>query len=532
MELNEYTIIGSGVSGLIAAETLIDLGKKVTIIDIGNENKNILETDLKFEQYRKNEERQSELIIGKNFESLERTNRTNPIHLTPNKKYTVNRINGINEWFSDSFNPIESVAKGGLANAWGLGAYAFSKNEITEMGLNFDEIVKGYIWISKRYAISGGNDDAREYSNGNYFNPQKNVRLDFSGEKLMHNYYKRKKKIHQNNFSIGRTPLAICTEKTEFQESYLENDFDFYFEKNNASLRPSVIFEKLTKSHLFKYIPSTICNTFNETEDGIILNLINIHTHEKFICKTKKLLLSAGSIGTARIVMRSQQLRKLPIICNPYTYIPSIQLSLLGHSNTGYQTGLSQLALYYDKDNTHTQVALGSLYSYRSLMAFRLMKEFPIGYKHGLEFVKLIMPALNITGIFHPEYGSKEKFLYKHDYENSITNDKIECHYHLSKKELETISSNEKAYKKVLKILGTIPLKTIRNGNGASIHYGGTLPVNDSGEIGGVDKNGLLNGTKNIFVVDGSSFKFLPGKGITFTLMANAHNIATNATKQ
>jgi hypothetical protein len=41
-----------------------------------------------------------------------------------------------------------------------------------------------------------------------------------------------------------------------------------------------------------------------------------------------------------------------------------------------------------------------------------------------------------------------------------------------------------------------------------------------------------LGGTKNVFVADGSGFKYLPAKGLTLTLMANAHLVALNSLKE
>jgi hypothetical protein len=41
--------------------------------------------------------------------------------------------------------------------------------------------------------------------------------------------------------------------------------------------------------------------------------------------------------------------------------------------------------------------------------------------------------------------------------------------------------------------------------------------------------NGRLHGTSNVYVADGSGFTYLPAKGLTFTLMANAHLAALGA---
>jgi choline dehydrogenase-like flavoprotein len=43
--------------------------------------------------------------------------------------------------------------------------------------------------------------------------------------------------------------------------------------------------------------------------------------------------------------------------------------------------------------------------------------------------------------------------------------------------------------------------------------------------------DGKLHGAKRVYVADGSGFNYLPAKGLTFTIMANAHLAAANAMK-
>ena len=72
-------------------------------------------------------------------------------------------------------------------------------------------------------------------------------------------------------------------------------------------------------------------------------------------------------------------------------------------------------------------------------------------------------------------------------------------------------------------------MKKINPGQGSGIHYAGTLPFSDSNERFHLLRNGKLGNTQNIFVADGSGFNYLPAKGLTFSLMANAHRVALNA---
>jgi len=44
--------------------------------------------------------------------------------------------------------------------------------------------------------------------------------------------------------------------------------------------------------------------------------------------------------------------------------------------------------------------------------------------------------------------------------------------------------------------------------------------------------SGLLRATKMVYIADGSTFAYLPAKGLTLTLMANANRIGENILKE
>lgn len=532
MEVNDYIIIGSGCCGAIAAKTLVDKGLQVLMLDAGkNETERQKIIQKNFIHFRLSEENQQKELLGENFEALYNLFRTNPLHLTASRNFVIDGINELLKWQGNDFSPTESLAKGGLGNAWGLGSYVYSDNELKETGLPVNEMKEAYKWVSNVVGISGGDDESAFYANGNLFTPQKAIPLDFSGQSLYDKRTKKHDTLAKKGFTIGRTPLAVSTENTMNGEMYKEDDWDFYNTQPSSGYRPVYTLNQLKAKQNFKYEGNQLVLKFNETDNYIEIETIDISTKESKKYCTKKLIISTGALGTARIMMRSLNVDKLPLISNPYHTIPSLQLKHLGASNVGYQTGLAQLSLYYDEDGTHTKVTMGSLYSYRSLMAFRLLKELPMDIKNGMQFLKLLQPALNVTGVFFSEYGSDNKYIQRVNDTNSLTGDSMRSHYPLSDFEKEKITKIEKAFKGALRLLGTIPLKTKQNPNGASIHYGGTLPFTINGKKGFLNSNGKLNNFKNVYVADGSGFTFLSGKGLTLTLMAYAHLVANNASK-
>jgi choline dehydrogenase-like flavoprotein len=66
---------------------------------------------------------------------------------------------------------------------------------------------------------------------------------------------------------------------------------------------------------------------------------------------------------------------------------------------------------------------------------------------------------------------------------------------------------------------------------GASVHYSGTLPMSTSDLPLTTTPDCRSRDFDNLFLVDGSSFPFLPAKNLTFSLMANAARVADNVFK-
>lgn len=527
-EIEDYIVVGSGFCGVIAAKTLIDKGVKVMMLDAGIAEPNTQPIESNFIDFRLTAPEQTTTFLGNNFEVLANLWGKNPLHLTPNRQFVIAYLQEWLSWLMGDFSPVESLAAGGLGNAWGLGAFVYSNQELQAVGLPVTEMQVAYQWLSKIIAISGGNEANAKYANGYLFEPQKAIPLDFNGDKLWAEASHKRQYLAQKSFAVGRTPLAISTENDLNGEAYKEDDWDFYTTQPSSAYRPIATLHNLKQNHNFRYLAKQLVYKFAEKTGYIEIETIDIDNKErkKFYCK--KLLLCAGTLGTARIVMRSLSINTLPLICNPYHTIVSFQPQLLGASNIGYQTGLSQLSLYYDTDNTDTHIAVGSVYSYRALMAFRLLKEMPWGVKNNLAFLKILQPALNLTGLFLPEYGSENKYITREKNTNSLTNDSLKSYYQFTEKEIASSTKTKQAFKKVLCSLGSIPLKVHNNPMGASIHYGGTLPFTQNGQSGFVQSNGLLKGCQNVYIADGSVFNFLSGKGLTFTLMAYAHTIAKN----
>ncbi len=68
-------------------------------------------------------------------------------------------------------------------------------------------------------------------------------------------------------------------------------------------------------------------------------------------------------------------------------------------------------------------------------------------------------------------------------------------------------------------------MKTVHADNGSSVHYAGQFPMTNDDKVLTTELSGRLRGARSVYIADGSVFPYLPAKGLTFTLMANADRI-------
>ncbi len=208
--------------------------------------------------------------------------------------------------------------------------------------------------------------------------------------------------------------------------------------------------------------------------------------------------------------------------------MPAVNISMLGKTLDERKSSMAQAMMIYDPDGSGEELVSVALFTYRSLLLMRLIQQSPFNITDNRKIFTWLQPAFVIAGIHHPDdfYDKKQLQLVRH--KDSPTGDALKINFEIGNEETRKIKEREAVIKSALVKLGVIPIKKINPGFGASIHYGGTLPFDEKGNAGTSNAEGRLNGTRSVYAVDGSSFKFLPAKGITFSIMANAHRVAQN----
>jgi choline dehydrogenase-like flavoprotein len=510
----------------MAAQTLVESGARVHMLDAGVTDEKykdlIPEASVDFAAARQTDTEQSRYLLGDEFEVLGEGGVATGAQLTPPRMHIAKNI--LSATKSSNFFSLESFAYGGLGAGWGLGCCIFSDAELGKCGLDAAEMKEAYQVVADRIGMSGSHDDASPYTCGTLEHVMPSIEMDANGKTIFQTYTKKKSALLAQGFYLGRPSLALLTQDKDERKKYAYRDLDYYSDKEESAYRPWITVNQLKKKENFTYTNNALVIAFRETNEGTQVEALDITTNKKVFFSCKKLILAAGVLQTARIVMRSQGGERLPLLCNPYHYIPSLTWGMLGKQLGEKKIGFAQLSLFYDKTGNNDDVAMASIYSYNELMMFRVIRQLPLNFKDARVLLQYLMPALTIYGIHYPQASRENKYI-------ELKENTLSATYLLSDEEKAEIKRKEKQFLNAIKKLGSFPLKVIDPGMGASIHYAGTLPFSAEAKKFSLSPTGQLSGTSRVFVADGSGFAYLPAKGPTFSLMANAHRVADHALK-
>src|SRR5262245_65488524 len=108
-----------------------------------------------FISVRRTDKRQHEYFLGDDFEGIPVPGVRAGATLSASRQYV---IESARRWLAsraDNFQPVESLATGGLGQAWGLGCFVLSDVELSQMGLSAEGLPPHYQAAADRIGISG-----------------------------------------------------------------------------------------------------------------------------------------------------------------------------------------------------------------------------------------------------------------------------------------------------------------------------------------------------------------------------------------
>ena len=525
-------VVGSGASATSAAFPLVRAGRSVVMLDMGNVDTRYapLVPAESFGQIRSSDRHQSRYFLGDDFEGVPLGKARVGTSLTPPRQFIQRDADKYTPVSTRNFIPYESLALGGLASGWGAVAVQFDDHDLAGFPIKYRDLAAHYESVSARVGISGAQDDLFPYYRV-CSSLQPPLDLDENAQVMLARYETRRRGLNRAGFFLGRARLAVLSRDLGTRKGQRYFDMDYYTDSDRSVFRPAFAVEELRTFPGFHYLKPYLVERFRELPagGGVEVQAFNTQTGRRETFTGRRLILAAGTMGTARIVLRSidRYDTPVPILSNANAWVPFINLATLGRAVQDRRHSLTQLAVVYDPGQTGKCLIHAQTYSYRSLLLFKLVKESFLPVAQGLRVLRELVNSFVVVNVFHEDRPAPGKYCVLRR-RTGNQRDVLEIHADIETETARRQSQMEKAFLRLFRKLGCWPIGRIDPGYGTSVHYGGPFPMAEEGRDLTVTPQCRLRGTQVVYLADGSVLPYIPAKALSLTLMANAERVGTH----
>lgn len=524
----DVLIVGSGVSGVAAALRFADKGMKPCMADVGLEPPDEAPIQENLYSFR-NHHDSFALMIGENFEgliNLEKKSPTVPAKMaSPSMRFVTARAQDYSPVESSGFDVIQSFGQGGLASAWGAGLYRYLDRDLEDFPIEAKDLSSYYDRLTEEIGISGSNDDLEAYF-GRDEHLQQQLKLSGNATRIMKKYSRLRKKFNAKGVYIGRPRLGVLTEEKDGRQVCDYRNLEFWQPGLSHIYTPALTLKTLVRNRKLVYRGGLLAKSWKRQDSDLVLKTIDVANGEIVYLRSRKLILAAGAVGSARLALQTRKdyRAKLALMDNPAVQFPFVIPARIGTRLERGAFGLTQLNLVYDPDEKKDFLQ-GSLLEVTSPSRAEFFRHFPWAARDNLRLIRYVLPALIVLQLFFPADASNAARL-------SLKEDGT------LKVQAERDRMSPEIKKDILKIFrhfGAFSTHSLAVDvpKGQSIHYAGTLPMKaDPVEPYTCNRFGELYGEPGVFVVDGSVFPALSSKNYSLALMANAMRIADHVVER
>lgn len=236
----DVIIVGSGASAAQAAVALLNAGRTVTMLDVGNRDETYgkIIPPLPFRQVRQTDAGQHRYLLGDEFEGIDLGTVGTAAHVTPPRQYVLRGTDKLLPTVADQFVAAESLALGGLGGAWGAGSFPFTDDELERCGLPVTELRQHYETVAGRIGVSGLSDDDLTEVRGPLKELQPPTELDSNAESILTRYHSRQSAFRQSHTYVGQTLLATLTRPLDNRSANPYHDMDFWSNEGDSGIAP------------------------------------------------------------------------------------------------------------------------------------------------------------------------------------------------------------------------------------------------------------------------------------------------------
>lgn len=518
-------IVGSGPSGVHFAQTVLEAGQEVVLVDVGRQG---LAAELPGSSLNDLKETLPDPVryfLGNNYNSLIMPGSDGEYYgFPPNKRHIFEthprfgyRLNG--------FSPLVSFAAGGLAEAWTGGSYPFNEQELADFPFSYKDLEPYYTEAAGRIGVTGERDDLAAFFpfHGELQPP---LRLDEHSAQLLTKYRDQRETLNREmGFFMGRSRSAVLSQPLNGRMPCDYSGRCLWGCPSLSLYTPSVTLRECQRHPGFRYLRGLYADHFRFTASGKIRSLVAYaEDGTENEIPVGKLVLAAGALSSARIFLMSiyrdsgQRIRLKGLMDNRQVLMPFLNFGMLGKAFDDRTFQYHQLAIGMPAPAGYVH---GLITTLKTALIHPVVQNLPFDLGMATSVFRNIHAALGLVNINFADFRRDSNYV-------ELDGENLSICYQPDAGEPARIAAAEKKFRSFLWACGCVAPKPMTHLRpmGASVHYAGMIPMTARPEPLQCLPSCQSADFDNLLFADGITFPALPAKNLTFTLMANAIRVA------
>jgi len=417
-----------------------------------------------------------------------------------------------------------SFARGGLSNGWGAAILPYRDQDILDWPISIAELAPHYSAIREFVPVAARTDDLAPMFPALPIEADTSLPASAQAERVLTNLAKHSEALAKAGVTFGKARQAVA-ENCRLCAMCLHGcPYSLIFNAGD-------VIDILRQNERFIYKPGFAVERFAESADGIVVQVREIGTNMTTELAAERLFVGAGVLGSTHLVLHSLKRYETPVSLkdSQYFLLPMLQ-TWRAESDpvTAALHTLTQVFIEIDDPDIDPHTIHTQLYTYNDLLAVDMGLRLGHLAKALSPLVEQVSRRLMVAQCFlHSASSPRVEIRLARAGGRSALCFETQDHPLSSAIRSRTL----RRLATVAVRAGLVPLMPLRRlgDTGSSYHCGGTFPMRKTPLDLETDIVGRPAGLNRVHLVDASTFPSIPATTITFTVMANAHRIASEA---
>ena len=524
--MHTLCVIGSGPAGVAAASALVSRGQDVLMLDGGVElepGRAKIVAGLSQKKFSDWPPDQIAALQGKDLADAKGI----PIKKLFGSDFPYRETEDKIPWRAPGIAVRPSLAFGGLSNVWGATMLPHRQEDISDWPIKNSDLAEHYRAAAKIAGLAGRRDDLEELFPLHCDNPVA-LRPSRQADQLLKNLEQHRDALRARGWRFGQARLAIRAADSDRGPGCVYCGQCMTGCVYGCIFNAADTVRELQKVKNFRCEHNVVVTRLRENSGGVLIEGFHRETGRPLSFEARRVYLGAGIIPSAQIVLRSRDAYDQPVILrdSQYFLFPILLFRSISGVHSEMLQALSQVFLELDRPQISRRPVHLQIYTYSSIIGQALRQSLgPLkGFAPAMEGRLLVVQAY-----LHSDESPTIELQLKRDGQKDL----LQLEPRPNPESPRIIKRVLRELLKQFRALGGVPLlPMLKIGEpGRGFHCGGSFPMSSRPAGLQSDCLGRPAGWSRIHVVDASVLPTIPATTITYSVMANAHRIASQSSQ-